>query len=235
MDNTFSLPSAAAMLNTSTPRVRRALSRLGIPVGGHRKLTADQVHLLSNYLGFSPDHDPMCREEMFVLSALLHHPLGLRSARAVSRAAGVSPTTASRLLSSLERDGYIKHTTQLVADGGARQINIWEVDQMSLQWLAIRDDVRKTILPAASKIPTKASNRVPQHLDHLFWNVDRKSLDVDKDGAFIAHRLLTTPDTQGLAWLAAGHISSRDLRRAAKVRGVTPSQRAFALNLARVL
>lgn len=235
MDSTISFPSAAATLNTSAPRVRRALSRLGASANEHRRLTVDQVHLLLNELGFAPAHNRLSREEMFILSALSFRPLGLRSARAVSRAAGVSPTTASRLLFSLERDGYVKQTTQLIADGRARQISVWEVDHTSPQWIAIREDVRKTILPIPSKSSDKTSNRVPHRLDHLFWNVDRKSLDVNEDGAFIAHRLLTSPDTQGLAWLAEGHVSSRDLRRAAKARGVTPRQRAFALNLAREL
>ena len=77
-----------------------------------------------------------------------------------------------------------------------------------------------------------ASSSPPKYLDHLFWNVDRSSLNLDRDGAFIALRVLGSLDLQGLSWLASGAISKENLRRASRARGISPRQKDFALNLA---
>jgi hypothetical protein len=52
-------------------------------------------------LGIAPAITGLRREDVLVLAALGRRPLGLGSARAVARAAGVSPTTAGRSLNRL--------------------------------------------------------------------------------------------------------------------------------------
>jgi len=37
--------------------------------------------------------------------------------------------------------------------------------------------------------PPARCDTPPKYLDHLFWNVDRSSLNLDSDGAFIALRI----------------------------------------------
>jgi len=72
---------------------------------------------------------------------------------------------------------------------------------------------------------------VPARLRHLFWNADPSRLDVPAHGAYIAQRLLTSGDLDGLAW-GRYALTAADWRQAAAVRGLSPGQRALARNLA---
>jgi hypothetical protein len=234
MDNVISTTEAAQALNTTLPRVHRSLSRLGIgTLDGHRwKLTAGDFKRLRADLGFAPDREDVGREELFVLAALRQHSLGLRSARAVARVAGVSPTTASRALVRLEDRGYVVHPVRRIVEGVVKEVEQWEINWSSPAWRSLESDVLLTVLPARAATD-HASSSPPKYLDHLFWNVDRSSLDLDSDGAFIALRILGSSDLQGLSWLASGAISKKNLRRASQTRGLSPRQMDFALNLAR--
>ena len=234
MDSTLSTTEAARALNTTLPRVHRSLSRLGIgTLDGHRrKLTDSDFKRLQADLGFVPDREDVGRAELFVLAALRQHSLGLRSARAVARVAGVSPTTASRALARLESKGYVVHPVQRVVEGAVKEVELWEINWSSPAWRSVESDVRGTVLPARVAAD-HASSSPPKYLDHLFWNVDRSSLNLDSDGAFIALRVLGSLDLQGLSWLASGAISKENLRRASRARGISPRQKDFALNLAR--
>ena len=234
MDSTISTTEAAQALNTTLPRVHRSLSRLGIgTLDGHRwKLTDGDFKRLRADLGFAPDREDVDREELFVLAALRQHSLGLRSARAVARVAGVSPTTASRALARLENKGYVDHPVRRVVEGAVKEVELWEINWSSPAWRSLECDVRLTILPARVAAD-HASSSPPKYLDHLFWNVDRSSLNLERDGTFIALRILGSFDLQGLSWLASGAISKQNLRRATRARGISPRQKDFALNLAR--
>ena len=44
------------------------------------------------------------------------------------------------------------------------------------------------------------ATRVPPHLLHLFWNIAPGQLDVASSASFIARRLITSFDPDGLAW-----------------------------------
>ena len=234
MDNVISTTEAAQALNTTLPRVHRSLSRLGIGTydGHRRKLTYGDFKRLQADLGFVPDREDIGREELLVLAALRQHSLGLRSARAVARVAGVSPTTASRALARLGNKGYVVHPLRRVVEGTVKEVELWEINWSAPVWRSVESDVRRAVLPARVAAD-HASSSPPKYLDHLFWNVDRPSLNLDSDGAFIALRVLGSLDLQGLSWLASGAISKENLRRASRACGISPRQKDFALNLAR--
>jgi hypothetical protein len=235
MDIIVSAPEAARALDTTLPRVHRSMSRLGIgaSVCGRLRLTGAEFRRLSEELGYAPVRDELNREQMFVLAALLQHSLGLRSARAVARVAGVSPTTAARALVRLENGGYVVHPIRRIIEGAVKDVKLWEIDWTSPAWQSVESDVRRTVPPVG--VADTTSSTVPARLDHLFWNVDRSTLDTEKDGAFIALRIIGSSDLQALSWLASGAVSKKNLRRASRARGVSPRQRDFALNLARSL
>ncbi len=234
MDSTLSTTEAARGLNTTLPRVHRSLSRLGIGTydGHRRKLTYGDFKRLQADLGFVPDREDIGREELLVLAALRQHSLGLRSARAVARVAGVSPTTASRALARLGNKGYVVHPLRRVVEGTVKEVELWEINWSAPVWRSVESDVRRAVLPARVAAD-HASSSPPKYLDHLFWNVDRPSLNLDSDGAFIVLRVLGSLDLQGLSWLASGAISKENLRRVSRACGISPRQKDFALNLAR--
>ncbi len=76
------------------------------------------------------------------------------------------------------------------------------------------------------------AKRVPPHLLHLFWNTAPAQLDVATSAPYIARRLLTTFDPDGLAWGTA-NLPASAWEHAAATRGLEPAQRALAHNLAR--
>ncbi len=83
--------------------------------------------------------------------------------------------------------------------------------------------------PAMSSPPAK---RVPPHLLHLFWNTAPAQLNVAASAPFIARRLITSFDPDGLAWGTA-NLPASAWEHAAATRGLEPAQRALAHNLAR--
>ena len=94
--DTYSLADAARRLGTSSPRIRRAVDRLGLPVerdsSGVFHLTEEQVGELARELGVVPLIPGMSRMEAQVLAALSRSPRGVASVREAARRAGVSPT-----------------------------------------------------------------------------------------------------------------------------------------------
>lgn len=88
------------MLNVSIPRVKRALAQLGLLVlkngAGHVLIPSCMYEQLALKLGAGPKVPGLSREEALVLAALYKRPVGVSSARAVSEAAKISPTSASR-------------------------------------------------------------------------------------------------------------------------------------------
>lgn len=209
------------------------MTRLGIArLDGHPwKLTEDDLRRLRADLGFVPDREDVGRKELLVLAALLEHSLGLRSARAVARVAGISPTTASHALARLESGGYVTRAVRRVVEGAVKDVELWEISWTSRAWRSVESDVRRTVHPARP-VADGAAASLPKRLDHLFWNVDRSSLDLERDGAFIALRILGSSDLQALSWLASGAISRKNLRQASRARGLSSREKDFALNVA---
>ena len=178
--DTYSLAAAARKLGTSSPRVRRAMDRLGLPVerdsSGVFHLTKQQVGELARELGATPPVPGMTRTDAQVLAALSRSPRGVSSVREVARRAGVSPTAAGRALGRLTAQGLITQTPMMLARGHASEGTVYQVRFGSEEWLALAPAIAKIRLPDRSDRPR--AKRVPPHLLHLFWNTTHAQLDV---------------------------------------------------------
>jgi len=228
--------SAAALareLNTSLPRVVRAIERLALDVrqaNGRMQLQRGDVTRLRKELGNSPPRIPgLAPTEVKILAALARAPLGLTSARTVAERAGVSPTVASRAIRSLRSLGLLTVERRTLPAGRARTVELVRANYGSPHWQQIAGAIAH-VRPRAH--PHRASEQsVPPRLRHLFWNTASSQLDTARAGGYIARRLLTVGDPEGLAW-GATNLSDEDWRHAARTRGLSPQRRALALNYA---
>jgi hypothetical protein len=232
--DTYSLAAAARALGTSPPRVRRAVDRLGMPVeraaSGVFRLTQKQVDELARELGVTPSVPGLSRVEARVLAALSRSPRGVASVRAAGRRAGVSPTATARALARLTTDGLVTQTPMMLARGRAAEAAVYRVRFGSPQWLRLAPAIARVSLPTHSE--GGHATRVPPHLLHLFWNVASTQLDIASSAPFIARRLITSFDPDGLAW-GTLNLPASAWEHAAAARGLEPAQRALAHNLAR--
>lgn len=219
----------ARELGTSVPRVVRAARRLGFDhrqSGGRLALSPEQVRRLRSVLGRHQSAPGLSDTETMVLAALARSPLGLPSARATAHKAGVSPTTASRTLSRLAALGLITSEDAVIVAGRARHVRLLHANRQHPCYQALA--------PLLSKVEPPASEhdeKVPARLRHLFWNTNPAQLNVAHGGEYIARRLLRTLDPAGLAW-GARNLKAEHWRAAARARGLDPSVKAMAENLA---
>lgn len=230
MDST-SAAALARQLGTSAPRVARAIERLGLECrgpNGRFAISSSQGERLRQALGVTPQADGLTRPETAVLAALRSAPFGLVSARAVSRRSGLSPTAAARALKSLRAKDLAVVTSETIAAGRARQVEVWRAGVANPRWPEL-DPVLDRVVPPVP--PRSADGRVPMRLRHLFWNTAESQLAVKTAGPYIARRLLRTMDIQGLAW-GAGALQPDDWRQASRARGLDPKARQLARNLA---
>jgi DNA-binding transcriptional ArsR family regulator len=234
--DTYSLNQAARALGTTAPRVRRALDRLGIAPereqGGRGafRITGAQLARLREHLDVSPAVPGLSPVEARVLAAVARSPLGLASNRAVARAAGVSPTAASVALRRLGSLGLVRTEVETLALGKATRVGVLHAEIGSEEWPEVAEAIRSVRLPG---LPSpRPARRVPPYLRHLFWNTHPRQLEVATSAPYIARRLLSNGDLEGLAW-GAGHLPAEAWEEAAKARGLDPRTRALALNLAR--
>src|ERR1700688_3891877 len=117
--DTYSATEAAGRLGTNTPRVLRALRRLGLETGGRGAngrfcLTEEVMGQLHDELGITPRIEGYGATEVKVLAALALAPLGLSSIRVLARQAGLSPTAASRAIKALESKGLIRREGSVI-------------------------------------------------------------------------------------------------------------------------
>jgi MarR family len=232
--DTYSLSAAAQALGTSAPRVRRAVDRLGMPVkraaSGVFRLTSQQVNELARELGVMVSIPGLSPVEAGVLAALSRSPRGVASVREAGRRAGVSPTATAHALARLTADGLITQTPMTLARGRATEGTVYRVRFGSPQWLTLAPVIAQVLLPVRSE--AAHATRVPPHLLHLFWNVASTQLDVATSAPFIARRLITSFDPDGLAW-GTVNLPASAWEHAAATRGLEPAQRALAHNLGR--
>jgi DNA-binding Lrp family transcriptional regulator len=186
---------------------------------------------MAHLLGVVPEIPGLTRQEILVLAALNRRPLGLVSARAVARSAGISPTTASRALVKLHEEGYVTKRTEKVVEGKVVERQVWRVARSPGPWQKVAARVRKTVLPATKKAPV-TGRRLPSRFGHVFWNADLQKIDLKRDATYVAGRILASNDTQALAWMARA-LPTRAIVKASQVRGMTQENRALARNLAR--
>jgi hypothetical protein len=237
MDTTTSGAEIAREMGTSIPRVVRVAGRLGIERGanGRLALTPAQAAQLRDELGFVLEIEGLSRSEVMVLAALRGAPLGLVSSRAVARRSTLSPTAAGSALHRLLDEGLVTRTNEVVAAGTAREMAVWRANVMHPRWPALSGLLDRVEFPGKSdgdrRTRSDAERQVPRHLRHLFWNTAPEQLVVDTSGPHIARRLLRTLDLQGLAW-GAETLHAEDWRAGARSRGLDPSVRQLARNLA---
>ncbi|MGI9001559.1 MAG: MarR family transcriptional regulator [Pseudonocardia sp.] len=168
------------------------------------------------------------RSHIQVLAALARSPMGRRSARAVARAGGLSPTAGIRAVRDLFDLGLVERRHETFAEGTVTTAEILYANLMHPQWPELAPRLAQVRRPRA---PRAASRRIPARLAHVFWNVPVRDIDVTEHGPFIARRVLLEGDTQALAW-AAETLTAENWRAAAQGRGIDARRRALAENLA---
>jgi DNA-binding Lrp family transcriptional regulator len=232
--DTISAAEAARRLGTSVPRVQRAIGRLGMAAargrGGRVRLSGEQFEQLRGELGVVPRVDALSSVEVRVLAALARAPRGLASARAVARRAGVSPTAAAAAVRSLAERRLVRRELEWVASGRAREVELIRADVTAPDWPALAPALAAVRLSAEPARPRPT--RVPARLRHLFWNADPSRLDLTAHGGYVAERLLSSGDFDGIAW-GLGALTSANWEQAARNRGLSAPERALARNLAR--
>jgi DNA-binding MarR family transcriptional regulator len=211
--------------------VVRAAARLGLnarAANGRLALTRPMVARLRDELGMTARVSGLSPIEVRVLAALSRAPLGLASARVVAGQAGVSPTAATNALRALERGGLIRREAAVIAAGRARPVQLLHANRHSERWSEL-SPLLATVHPPRRR---RARERhVPARLRHLFWNTAPSQLNTAGAGPYIAGRLLSTMDFDGLAW-GADNLRPSDWEQAARGRGFDASVRALAHNLA---
>ncbi len=228
----MSARQVAKVLETSAPRVLRALAASGtaVPVGRRARLTGTQIKELRGRLGRTPPVEGLSRAEAMVAAALARSPLGLASRRAVARRAGVSPTAAGRALDSLREKGLVRVERRSLAGRRAHGAEVIGADLASQAWQSIAGELAR-VQPPQKGLPAGRALRVPARLNYLFWDTADSQRDVSRAGGYIARRLLQAGDPEGLAW-GAENLAAEDWRHAARTRGITARTRGLALNLA---
>lgn len=194
------------------------------------RLTAQQVDELGRELGVTVPLSDLSRVEARVLASLSRSPRGVASVREAARRAGVSPTGAGLALARLASANLITATPMVLAQGHATETTVYQVRFESPQWLELAPAIAQVRLPA--RRAQRPATRVPPHLLHLFWNVAPTQLDTASSAPFIARRLITSFDPDGLAWGTA-NLPATAWEHAAATRGLEPAKRALAHNLAR--
>jgi len=221
--DTYSLAAAARLLRTSPPRVRRAVDRLGLAGGrdsaGVFHLTRNEVGELARELGVTPAVPGLSRTETQVLAALSRSPRGLASAR--DRAAGGSQSDCCGACAGPAFGAGNHHPVAHDARQGASQPS----DGLPS---TVRNGRVGGSRPrcgegtAARTHRQSPHQRVPPHLRHLFWNTAPAQLDVATSAPYIARRLISTDDPDGLAWGAAS-LPASAWEHAAITRGLDPA------------
>ena len=228
--DTLSVSDVARSLGTSIPRVQRAITRLGISGDGRRRprYTVKQSEQLCRELGAASRIDGFSQTEVRVLAALAMAPRGLSSVRVLAARAGLSPTAASRAFTQLESRGLVIREQTMVAAGRAKAVDVLSANRSAEKWPALTRELSTTIPPIK---PSTTAARVPPHLHHLFWNTAPSQMNTGSSGGYVARRLITEGDIEGLGWGAA-NLSRGDWLHAAQTRGLDERQRAMALNFA---
>lgn len=221
----------------SVDRVRRTAAELGMRLaraGSARNATTvvrpQQRAVLRSTIGAVPTDRAArwSRADVQVLAALARAPRGLVSARALARRAGVSPATALKSLSMLTQCGLVQQEPERLALGRVRDTAIYRIGRSTSLWKTLAPRISRTQLPVRPSAPLR---RVPNELLHLFWNTHWNQLRLDSSSAYIARRLVTSGDLDGLAWGAA-HLDEAAWRHAAQTRGINARRRRLAENIA---
>ena len=235
-DQTHSTTDVAEWLGVSIPTIHRAISRLKLNPSrgakGNLRLSEKEIQLLLADLGKAPKIGGFTREEFFILSILQKRPFGLRSARLIARHAGISPSTAQKALGNLERQGFVEHRHQIVAEGHVKEIEVWLL-RITPFWMT--DEIAMKLRSIVTPLRTQSNQReanVPRRFKHLFWNTDLRKLNTIDHGPAIAISIIEQDNPHALAW--AIHNLDREAFAVAALprRGFTPEMSALASHIA---
>ncbi len=232
--DTYSASAAARLLGTSAPRVLRAAAQLGIGLPGQgRKLRLSQAEFaqVAARLGQAQEVAGLTRSQARVLAALARAPRGLASVRAVARRAGVSPTTAGRSIAALTALGLVRADREVIAAGSAREVTVYRAEVTSSRWPELARQLAGVASPQPVVPRGSRARVVPGYLRHLFWNTSPEQLSLATSSGYIARRILTTGDPDGIAWGVA-NLPAEAWEHAARTRGISPQDRALARNVA---
>lgn len=223
---TLTAPQVARALGVSLPTAHHALDGAGIPRTGRGHTRVVNAQIVDNLLssrGKTPA-STLRASELRVLAALSRSPLGQQSLRSVASKAGVSPTTASKVVARMIRSGAVEQRETKVASGKARSQMRWYAAPS--RWTPeLREAVRHTRLPARRATPTP----LPRELHHLFWNADVSKLDPNVNGSYLADRLLRSPDVRAWQWVLT-NVDRADIEIALNRRGMDERTRALVNN-----
>jgi hypothetical protein len=227
----------ARRLGTTIPRVHRAV-RAGVivPVGrgarGYLLFAPEAEDALRARWGMTIPVAGRSRAEVFVLAALARRPFGLRSARAVARLAGVSPTVAGRALTTLAQSGLVRQRHLIITEGRTREVDNWSVAWRAPEWWLLAPLIARVRLPESSprsraRVPVGLPRRLPRRLWHLFWDSHPAGLDPRRHPEYVAARVLEYGDRRALAWLVRTYppavlraLGRKPSRLSAEVRGL---------------
>ncbi|WP_282944257.1 MarR family transcriptional regulator [Cellulomonas endometrii] len=232
--DTYSAPQVAAAAGISLPRVHRLLDRHGVPPaagpGKARQVPAAVAEAIEREIGKVPRRrSGLTREAVLAAKAVAHAPLGIRSARALARLTGTSPTTAAKALHELQARGLVTQRTRTVASGRAVEVTEWVARSLATWPRSLLGDAKAAALPQPPQ--RDRATKVPARFHHLFWNVDVRALTLPADAAFVASRLLAAPDPTATAWAVTG-LPYEALEKAMSSRSFAPRDR-WLLNVAR--
>lgn len=232
--DTYSAPQVAAAAGISLPRVHRLLDRHGVPPapgpGKARQVPAVVAQAIEREIGNVPQRrSGLTREAVLAAKAIAHAPLGIRSARALARLTGTSPTTAAKALHELQARGLVTQRTRTVASGRAVEVTEWVARSLATWPGSLLGDAKAAALPQPPQ--RERATKVPTRFHHLFWNVDVRALTLPDDAAFVASRLLAAPDPTATAW-AVTELPYEALEKAMSSRSFAPRDR-WLLNVAR--
>ena len=131
---------------------------------------------------------------------------------------------------SLSRYGLVRKEREWVASGRARELELIRAEVAAADWPELAPQLAAVALPAGPTEPRPT--RLPARLSHLLWNADPGRIDLRAHGGYLAERLISTGDLDGLAWGRLA-LTPPDWEQAARNRGLNVRQRALAHNLAR--
>lgn len=163
-----------------------------------------------------------------MLAALDRRPLGVRSARAIARDTGLSPTTAGKVLAHLCATGWCNLEVLRLTEGVVVDAPVVSLDR-DPRWSSVSSTVRQTTFP--ERRPPRGSPRVPRRLWHHFWNAPAAHLSLPEDAEYVAGRLLLSHDPQAIAW-AYANVDRATIGRVAGKRGLEQRTRGWLRNLA---
>lgn len=206
----------AQKIGVSLPTVHLILDAEGVPRAGRGRVrvippgVADRI-VAEREVGQS-------REGTLIIRALRSAPVGISSFRSIARAAGVSPTTVSRLIPKLVSSGAVRAVDRRVPLAG-------KVVRETFYVAETIPTTRATERRASAGSPT----RIPRDFWHLFWNARPSALRLPEDEHYVARRMLRSGSFAAMQW-ALLNTSEAGLRDAVAGRGVDSATRAMVEN-----